>query len=461
MTQITVHSQNLRGSMVKSLDSLSSLMQSDCECTAIVLQDIGMIDTEGNPILRRILGDHKILVNFSDVNKARTVGIIINKAWNIEKVLKDKSGSLIGALISKGSLKMLVISAYMPATLDNYGAPSIWDAKDRNLGSSVQEEAHSIYCTLREWTMQETYWVVAGDLNETRSQIDRKTTQDEKKKDHKFSQKRSNQSSLKKKNTFVTNFLDDASGVDVWRSLFPEHPGFTHRNDKKSSFSRLDYFIISNSLMLLASSPQMAIGNWEGTKDHARISLSLPLKMHPLQPHQPSGKAWSIPQPELKRINPEKVGICKRELNVHLQRILLDLQEDLQTSQARLACADAYSKLLAQHLVDITGSILGMKLGTHKKGKYESLDISKTKAQISTIRNARDLIRTLYLDEVKSDLHRKETTVHLQVLLDRLCRMGTNIPHHLRSGNSMNGPNFQHPITSKSSKSTFNLERKI
>jgi len=89
MTQITVHSQNLRGSMVKSLDSLSSLMQSDCECTAIVLQDMGMIDTEGNPILRRILGDHKILVNFSDVNKARTVGIIINKVWNIEKVLKD------------------------------------------------------------------------------------------------------------------------------------------------------------------------------------------------------------------------------------------------------------------------------------------------------------------------------------------------------------------------------------
>ena len=72
-----------------------------------------------------------------------------------------------------------------------------------------------------------------------------------------------------------------------------------------------------------------------------------------------------------------------------------------------------------------------MKRPTHKKGKYESFEVTKAKAEISTIIKARNLIRALYLNEHQSAQHKRETEVHLQVLLDRLVRMGHCIPTSL------------------------------
>ena len=87
MTQIVVHSQNLRGTLTNSLEEIISLLN-DCECTAILLQDIGLTGPEGPPILRQVLGEHKLFVNFSLSNKARTVGIIIHKSWSVEQIFK-------------------------------------------------------------------------------------------------------------------------------------------------------------------------------------------------------------------------------------------------------------------------------------------------------------------------------------------------------------------------------------
>src|ERR1700722_15020227 len=99
--------------------------------------------------------------------------------------------------------------------------------------SQIQEEAHAIYSTLLEWTTMHSSWIVGGDLNETRSAIDRERLRELKIKTHKF----------------LNNFLEDAGGIDVWRSLFPLLPGFTYRNSKGTSFSRLDYFLISPPIM--------------------------------------------------------------------------------------------------------------------------------------------------------------------------------------------------------------------
>ena len=58
--------------------------------------------------------------------------------------------------------------------------------------------------------------------------------------------------------------------------------------------------------------------------------------------------------------------------------------------------------------------------------------MSKTKVEITTISTARDLIRTLFFREVKSENESKEVENHLSVLLDRLCRMGlSSIPRSL------------------------------
>ena len=105
MTQIVVHSQNICGSLNYAVDLISSILESDCECTAILLQDMGLRGPEAPPILRQALGENQIVVNFSNSNKARNVGIIVHKSWNIEHVMKDQSGSLVGVRIAKGSLK--------------------------------------------------------------------------------------------------------------------------------------------------------------------------------------------------------------------------------------------------------------------------------------------------------------------------------------------------------------------
>src|SRR5689334_6581173 len=75
-----------------------------------------------------------------------------------------------------------------------------------------------------------------GDLNETRSHMDRLRPTDIVPKN------------LRK---FINGFLEESNGLDVWRSLYPNTPGFTFRNDQGSSFSRIDYFLSSPSLTQL------------------------------------------------------------------------------------------------------------------------------------------------------------------------------------------------------------------
>ena len=96
----------------------------------------------------------------------------------------------------------------------------------------------------------------------------------------------------------------------------------------------------------------------------------------------------------------------------------------MQTTPDKSALADRFSRKVAETIVQVVGSVTGMKRSTHRKGKYENLEISKAKAEVTTISKARDLIRRLYLREVASERDREETEIHLKVCLDRLCRMG-------------------------------------
>jgi len=86
--------------------------------------------------------------------------IIVHKSWRIDQVYRDPSGSLVGVVMSKHGLQILLISAYLPTNLDMCGVTLVWDleAKDRNY--DTQEEAHTIYSCLREWTSRHTYWLI-------------------------------------------------------------------------------------------------------------------------------------------------------------------------------------------------------------------------------------------------------------------------------------------------------------
>src|SRR5690242_7558525 len=102
MMQIVEHSQNRRGSLQHSSDwILSTLNDPNRECTAVLLQDIGMTGPDGPPSLRNPLGDHKILAHSSSNNKSRTVAIIIHKSWNVLDVRRDDTGSAIGVVVER------------------------------------------------------------------------------------------------------------------------------------------------------------------------------------------------------------------------------------------------------------------------------------------------------------------------------------------------------------------------
>ena len=212
MISIKVHSQNLRGSFQSSLERITFLMNdTDCECTAILLQDIGITGPDGPPLLHQVLGEHKLVTNYSSRNKTRTVAIIIHKSWEVRKLLKDPSGSLVGAVIAKGTFVFLVISAYLPTGLDRFGVPLVWDLHDHTECAQVQSETHSIYATLLEWIHEYPYWLVGGDLNETRGPIDRV---------------RRRQVEQKDKRKFVDMFLEESEGADVWRESLSPDPWF-------------------------------------------------------------------------------------------------------------------------------------------------------------------------------------------------------------------------------------------
>jgi hypothetical protein len=102
------------------------------------------------------------------------------------------------------------------------------------------------------------------------------------------------------------------------------------------------------------------------------------------------------------------------------------------STSLNLQDADSLSQDLAKILVFETSSVVGNKRPTHEKSKHCTLEAKKIQAEISTIENARNLIRTLWLKETSSPDEESEVKTHLSVLLDRLCRMGLNsVPRDL------------------------------
>jgi hypothetical protein len=69
-------------------------------------------------------------------------------------------------VINKSNAEILIVSAYLPATLDMIGMPTNWSAEDKRPGPSARGEAHAMYATLLDWTKQYPRWLLGGDLNE-------------------------------------------------------------------------------------------------------------------------------------------------------------------------------------------------------------------------------------------------------------------------------------------------------
>jgi hypothetical protein len=64
------------------------------------------------------------------MNKSKSIGIIVHKQWQVLHVRRDSSGCLLGVAISNSKIKILLISAYLPTGLDNFGVPAVWSHLD-------------------------------------------------------------------------------------------------------------------------------------------------------------------------------------------------------------------------------------------------------------------------------------------------------------------------------------------
>ena len=131
----------------------------------------------------------------------------------------------------------------------------VWDIDEKHQHHAIQEAAHKIYATITEWTSRYTYWLVGGDFNETLTPTDSIRV-----------------GSFKVVPKFIDSFLEESQGIDVWRSLSLS-PGFTYKSDSGTSFSRLDYFLMSHPLSPISKELKMSIANWIPKQDHARIAL--------------------------------------------------------------------------------------------------------------------------------------------------------------------------------------------
>src|SRR5690242_18841640 len=126
MIAFRVHSHNVRGSIKSTANWIAeSMEENSCECTAILLQDVGATGPDGPILLKNRLRreGHFICANSSSLNKSKSVVIVVHKSWNVEKVYREPSGSLVGVVISKNGFQVLLVSAYLPTNLAICGAP--------------------------------------------------------------------------------------------------------------------------------------------------------------------------------------------------------------------------------------------------------------------------------------------------------------------------------------------------
>ena len=141
---------------------------------------------------------------------------------------------------------------------------------------------------------------------------------------------------------------------------------------------------------------------------------------------------WSIPQPQLRKITAQQAQECKEGAKDIFTPLLADFLSDIKIAPDKCLCADMYSQHAVRLALDLIESIVGRKSPTHKKGKFQSQEITRAKAEITTLQKARDLIRTLLLQETSSEIEKERVCGHLKTLLDRLCRMGlTTVPRSL------------------------------
>ena len=133
---------------------------------------------------------------------------------------REEDGRCIGVEMQRQGASILVVCAYMPSGLD-----FVAEDDDR------MQQAQSVYASIIRWSQRCRAVIVAGDLNETMTDLDRS---------HNSSRSRPGR---------LAHQLAGIGLVDVYRHMHPSEPGYTHSTASsvrpgESVHARLDYLLM-------------------------------------------------------------------------------------------------------------------------------------------------------------------------------------------------------------------------
>jgi exonuclease III len=222
-----------------------------------------------------LLRAHKFSMHHSPFAHAGTA-IIIQAKWApyVRRVFNHDTGRLVGVLVQSLNRSIIIISVYMPTSLDSCGD----DSEEADL-------ALSLYNTIAQWTSEcprGTRVVVMGDLNETIDKRDRSSV-----------------------SPHCNRFIRHLSHLtDTYRIRHPSH-GFTCTTvlpDGGRSQSRLDYIWVSPSIFTLSCS----VISSPVKSRHSSVLARLTIDIRSPASH-PVVHDWS---PNLRAATEEQVGRC-------------------------------------------------------------------------------------------------------------------------------------------------------
>ena len=142
------------------------------------LQEVGAVDDATVPLIKDRFANLGQVYACGSVDgpASSSTMVIVRDTWVVESVVRHPSGRALAVRASQGGRTAVVVSVYMPSGLD--GAPRKFKAKWAQGSPAVdkyhkREVAAELYNFVKMCVDGYTLHFVAGDLNETRSDLDR------------------------------------------------------------------------------------------------------------------------------------------------------------------------------------------------------------------------------------------------------------------------------------------------
>ena len=175
-----------------------------------------------------------------------------------------------------------------------------------------------IYDEIIDWLVDKQEYIILGDFNETRSDIDRGTIEGK----GDSEEEKPQQEQIKEK--WINNIITNLKAVDVYREIHPKEPGFTYfyKSGPTEKGSRLDHILLSAKLWYEIRNPYCDTQPIVLSDHHMVAFTGTHSWRRDRGKYKIRGQPWGIPVPI---INFDKQG---KEINTKFARFVLEYLEE-------------------------------------------------------------------------------------------------------------------------------------